>query len=1431
MNNKRTTLADRHRFCVLPFRAGALSLAWLFAGVVIFSCGVSSLRADDSGVFDNQSAYEWRLGASGSTVSEGERLLTPETDQGFVRWVTVPSEFEGVEFNNNLSIVGNGLAALHHQVRNGRWLVKVVFYSQNYHEGMLVRAEGVLRQSNIRQPHHISVDAEFLVDVADGVLNLEIDDADLASTRYSISTIELTYQGDVPPSPGTFSLLTPANNTSGLGPQALVFNWEDASGALEYEFFLWEGGTRPETPTQVVTDSQLTQDIYFGKTYTWQIIARSLLLTSASDIYQFTTADLKTTGEFDNQESYYWNVGPGETILKGEQRLLTETITEGFAKWSSTPSAFTSKVIRNRPGNDQHTVLQSNGDLALSHTVRRGWWNVRASFFDTMARDNLSIIAEGMEAVSFIRHLPFVPVTEEFFVEVLDGELNLTFIDTDSDKAFSLSGLQLTYQQQAPPATHAANTANTIRGSVWVDANQDGVRQVSEENPEGIKVKLFYDKNEDGIAERKVLEAHSDALGNYAFSNLPDGRYQVGISLLDLPERLMRITEIDEGANDTMDNDINPDTLKSDFILIAEGDTSFTHVADIGLLEHSIDVIFKGEVANYLGQPAHKWNYHDVLFQFQDIGQDPMDPAYVEKVSRWIRWYIVGERIFQEMDDWPDYLDLARFENPNGIQTDFSSKQFRTLYGQGAYAGGRGNTSSGINPEKLLSSDDDLVDHIVMFYETTRGTNPHWKHKGTWPSGARLTHHVETAMMLEYLGGREALRREPTLNGWGIDDIIEGHARWERSGQKLLDIFPPQANLISDYEVNQESIPFPDPDNPGRTITVSSRGVLQGILVHIIDEQGWEKGMEVLRNISSKKWYSPDIKEAIIHFKQAVNDATDGHYSDDLVNRWGFPVEEEYIDNRAVDSGPFIDQDEYKWDCKPHNIDSSSIRDGYGHLSDQTTQGIVWWSQPGSSKVIHLGGISEFESADNPSDAFSSGHLKVGYGIKLSHRVSNGLWLFQMDTKGTAIIPIFPNDILSPIETAEEDGILVEVTDGLLEVEFILSDNNYYHLNKIQVIDVGGICLRKQIVQDTPLLPVSLVAPTDGAVSLGGGHVDNNYASNVPFDWEDVAGATIYDLFVWTGGVRPETSLARLSESQFNEFIYLQAGETYQWQVIARNAAFESESEVFSFTTRGHDTGAFDDRTFYDWNFAPVGHEPSTPQRTLPLGLETGFVRWKELPNSAAGFYRLPPTRYPVVAANGQIALDHQVRNGRWSVKVNLHDWHLHDNLLIRAEGLLQAEDIDQPHHSSRTREFTAIVLDGVLNLEFDDADTQKKISINTMELTWLGAFDWNVDDDGDGELNGIEYILGSTDLHKRHLPPLTIGASGSMEWNVPYNPNSVADWCFEISDDLETWTAYTLTDSDRVSADSSGNIATFTFPNQADDVRSFMRLKVFSVE
>lgn len=110
----------------------------------------------------------------------------------------------------------------------------------------------------------------------------------------------------------------------------------------------------------------------------------------------------------------------------------------------------------------------------------------------------------------------------------------------------------------------------TVSGTVWHDANGNGIQNTGEAGLAGIVVKLF---RSDGLL---VTTATTDASGNYRFDAIATGNYYL---VFERPSGYS-FSPKDQGTDDTMDSDVDLNGLTAVFELLANELEDF----DVGLV-------------------------------------------------------------------------------------------------------------------------------------------------------------------------------------------------------------------------------------------------------------------------------------------------------------------------------------------------------------------------------------------------------------------------------------------------------------------------------------------------------------------------------------------------------------------------------------------------------------------------------------------------------------------------------------------------------------------------------------------------------------------------------------------------------------------------------------------------------------------------------
>jgi uncharacterized repeat protein (TIGR01451 family) len=99
----------------------------------------------------------------------------------------------------------------------------------------------------------------------------------------------------------------------------------------------------------------------------------------------------------------------------------------------------------------------------------------------------------------------------------------------------------------------------SIGDYVWKDANDNGIQDNGEEGVNGVTVKL-WSADQSGNPDTELKETTTANGGGYTFTDLPAGEYIVQVVTSSLPADCELSDKVNEGGDDTKDNDFNPST-------------------------------------------------------------------------------------------------------------------------------------------------------------------------------------------------------------------------------------------------------------------------------------------------------------------------------------------------------------------------------------------------------------------------------------------------------------------------------------------------------------------------------------------------------------------------------------------------------------------------------------------------------------------------------------------------------------------------------------------------------------------------------------------------------------------------------------------------------------------------------------------------------
>ena len=186
------------------------------------------------------------------------------------------------------------------------------------------------------------------------------------------------------------------------------------------------------------------------------------------------------------------------------------------------------------------------------------------------------------------------------------------------------------------------------------------------------------------------------------------------------------------------------------------------------------------------------------------------------------------------------------------------------------------------------------------------------------------------------------------------------------------------------------------------------------------------------------------------------------------------------------------------------------------------------------------------------------------------------------------------------------------------------------------------------------------------------------------------------------------------------------ATATTSFTVTAPNAGGGNGGNGSSVIDSPTNTGGFFAADNYKWDFGPANAPLQSGWSRFTNQTRQGFARWTSTPGRFGAVIHTGGElnnnlRRSLIWSFGAAEMVHQIPNGRWEVAVTFSDRDAKDNLLVRAEGTVQASNIDFAARSARLVTFEVDVTDGELNLVFDDADANKLTAIGGLELTRKG--------------------------------------------------------------------------------------------------------------
>nr|MBP6385229.1 T9SS type A sorting domain-containing protein [Pseudarcicella sp.] len=279
---------------------------------------------------------------------------------------------------------------------------------------------------------------------------------------------------------------------------------------------------------------------------------------------------------------------------------------------------------QNYPGID--LGIFNNSVTPLSSLGNRVWNDINADGLDNNAEVGVPNVTVSLVDASNVpvnnpaTGKPYVVVTDAngnySFVDLPAGTYKIVFTNLPKGTTFTKSNVGsndnldsdanlasgTTNPIVLPASTDFSNVDGGIRASipagkgsvgdlVWVDANNDGIQNTGEQGVSNVTVNLLLDTDNDGLISGTELTTPfettiTNSLGNYIFTNLDAGNYQVEFVSSSLPSGYaIQTAKNDQGADDAKDSDADPMSGLSPVFTLAQGEDNLT--LDLGIFNVS----------------------------------------------------------------------------------------------------------------------------------------------------------------------------------------------------------------------------------------------------------------------------------------------------------------------------------------------------------------------------------------------------------------------------------------------------------------------------------------------------------------------------------------------------------------------------------------------------------------------------------------------------------------------------------------------------------------------------------------------------------------------------------------------------------------------------------------------------------------------------
>ena len=171
----------------------------LFYRVIATGTDLNSEPSNESTIMivdPSAQIYRYDFGTTTSPTAPDHTRISPLT-RGHVNWsgAVLARDREDADLANRDFVISPNSATWSHLIENGQWEVSVRQGDKNRsRDNLVIIAEGILQKENINAAANEFAETTFIVEVADGTIDLTFDDLGGENNRWVVNRISLTRQ-------------------------------------------------------------------------------------------------------------------------------------------------------------------------------------------------------------------------------------------------------------------------------------------------------------------------------------------------------------------------------------------------------------------------------------------------------------------------------------------------------------------------------------------------------------------------------------------------------------------------------------------------------------------------------------------------------------------------------------------------------------------------------------------------------------------------------------------------------------------------------------------------------------------------------------------------------------------------------------------------------------------------------------------------------------------------------------------------------------------------------------------------------------------------------------------------------------------------------------------------------------------------------------